>query len=476
MRRPMDGEKRREYVFSYLKREPGFYRRVAALATPIVLQNLITSALGMADTFMVGMLGETPMAAVTLANIPLFVLQLFIFGVQSGSTVLTGQYWGKQDMQAINRVMGVALWLALLVSSAFAAVLVLWPVEFLGLFGNQRELVELAAQYGSIAGLSYVLNAATMMYVAAYRSMERPQLGLYILVGSMTVNTFLNWVFIFGNLGAPAMGVRGAALATLVARLLEVAVVVVHMVTTRFFRVRWDLLLRPGREMVRRFLRYGGLVVCNETLWGLGTALFPTIMGHMAGSTEILAAYTITNNVERICMVVSFGLSSTAAIIIGREIGAGRQERVREVGLALNTLAVLCGGALGLLLWLFVRFVAPVWVFPLFQLSPEAERIAAMMITVMALYMPLKDFNSVNIVGVLRGGGDVKAATLIDLAPLWLCAIPYAALCGLVLRTSVLWVYLAFPLEQVVKCVWGGWRLRAGKWVRDLTGPEMAAA
>ena len=458
-------------MFSYMRREPGFYRQVLVLAAPIVLQNLITSTLAMADTFMVGMLGELPMAAVTLANIPLFVVQLFIFGVQSGSTVLASQYWGKQDMDAINRVMGVAMWLVLLVSATFAAVLLVRPEEFLSLFGNQRDVIELAARYGRIAGLSYVFDALVMIYVAAYRSMERPQLGMYILAVSMVANTFLNWVLIFGKLGAPALGVEGAALATLTARVLELVIMAVHMVRSRFFRVRPDLLLRPGADMVRRFLRYGGMVVCNETMWGLGTSMFPTIMGHMAGSTEILAAYTIAGNVEKICMVAAFGIGATASIIIGREIGAGRQDQLYGTGLALDTLAVLGGATLGTLLLLFVTFLAPVWVFPLFKLSPGAESVATMMITTMALYMPLKDFNSVNIVGVLRGGGDVKVSTLIDIGPLWLCAIPFAAFCGLVLKTPVFWVYMAFPLEQVVKGFIGVWRLRSGKWVRDLTRP-----
>lgn len=456
-------------MFAFMRQKPGFYRQVVLLALPIVLQNLITSALGMADTFMVGMLGEAPMAAVTLANIPLFVVQLFIFGVQSGSSVLISQYWGKQEMESINRVLGVALWVVLAVSALFAGVLLVCPVEFLSLFGNEPEVIALAAQYGSIAGFSYVCNAFTMMYVAAYRSMERPQLGLYILVASMAANTFLNWVFIFGKLGAPAMGVRGAAIATLTARLLEIAIVVIHMMKNRFFRVHLHLLLRPGVDMTRRFLKYGGLVVCNETMWGLGTSVFPTIMGHMAGSTEILAAYTIAGNMEKITMVVSFGLASTASIIIGREIGAGRPDKVLDVGKALNTLAVAGGAVLGALLLLFVRFAAPAWVYPLFKLSPGAASVASMMMTLMALAMPVKDFNSVNITGVLRGGGDVKAATLIDIGPLWGVAIPYAALCGLALKTSVFWVYLAFPLEQTVKFFVGIRRLRSGRWVRDLT-------
>ena len=456
-------------MFSYMKRGPGFYREVAALAAPIVLQNLITSTLGMADTFMVGMLGETPMAAVTLANIPLFVVQLFIFGVQSGSSVLISQYWGRQDRQAINRVMGVAMWTAGSVSFLFALVLQLWPVEFLSLFGNQREVVELAAQYGRIAGWSYACSALTMMYVAAYRSMERPQLGLYILVSSMLVNTCLNWVFIFGNLGAPKMGVAGAALATLIARILELVIVTSHMILTRFFRVQPAFLLRPGKEMALRFARYGSPVVCNETMWGLGTSVFPTIMGHMEGSTEILAAYTVAGNMDKICMVVSFGLGATAAIIIGREIGAGRSHVVQEVGMALNTLAAMCGIVIGAGLILFAQVIAPAVVYPLFQMSARAGAIASMMMTVQGVIRPLRDFNSVTIVGVLRGGGDVKMATVIDISPLWLAAIPAAAVCGLVLRLDILWVYLAMTLENFVKCALGLYRLRSGKWIRDLT-------
>ena len=456
-------------MFAYLRRGPGFYRRVAALAAPMILQNLITSTLAMADTFMVGMLGEAPMAGVTLANIPIFVVQLFFFGVQSGSTVLISQYWGKGDREAINRVIGVALWAVNLVSVAFALVLLLFPVPFLGLFGNEPEVVALAAEYGRLIGLSYVFNGMTLVYLAAWRSMERPRLGMYILAASMGINTFLNWVLIFGKLGAPARGVTGAALATLIARLAEFSIVLVHIVRTRAFRFDFRLFLRPGRQMARKFVACSGPVVCNETLWGLGTSIFPTIMGHMAGSTEILAAYTIAGNVEKLCLVFAIGISGTASILIGREIGAGRSHQVYEVGLALNTLAALAGGGLGALLLLFTHLAAPVWFFPLFHLSPRACAIATMMMTVQGLLMPVRDFNHCTIVGVLRGGGDVQAASLIDLGPLWLVAIPLAALAGVVLRLDILWVYLAMSGESLVKSFIGMWRLRSGKWIHDLT-------
>lgn len=456
-------------MFSYMKQEPGFYRKVCALAAPIVLQNLITSCLGIADTFMVGLLGQLPMAAVTLANIPLFVVQLFIFGVMSGSTVLISQYWGKQDMPSINRVMGVGVWLAGAVSFLVAAILLVAPRAFLSLFGNDPLVVDLAVQYGRIAGASYFLDSFAMIYVASYRAMERPALGMYILILSMTCNTFLNWVLIFGKLGAPALGVEGAALATLISRALELTIVLLHLRFNRFFRVKLRLLLQPGVEMTRRFFRYGSSVVCDETLWGLGTSMLPTILGHMAGSQDILAAYTIVNNLERLCQVAAIGIASTAAILIGREIGAGRKHLVYRIGLALNTLSVMAGLVIGIALLAAVWLLFPGYVFPLFSLSPTAVTACMAMLTILALMLPLRDFNTANIVGVLRGGGDVRTAMLIDLGPLWVVAIPAAAVIGLVLRMNVLWVYLSMVLEQFVKFGFGVWRLRSRKWARDLT-------
>jgi len=457
-----------------MKREPGFYRQVAALAAPIVAQNFITSALGMADTFMVGMLGEIPMAGLTLANIPIFVVQLFFFGVQSGSTVLISQFWGRRDTDAINRVIGVCWYVVGAVSLAFAAILLLAAEPFMGLFGNDPEVVAVAARYARIVGPSYIFNGLTLVYVGAHRSMENPKLGLYVFSASMCTNTFLNWVLIFGNLGVQPFGVEGAAIATLISRVLEFLIMVFHIAFGKTFRLKASLLLRPGMGTVRKAVKYASPVVLNETLWGLGNGLYATIMGHMEGSAEILAAYTIAGNVDKLCQVVVFGIAGTAAVIIGREIGAGRTKTVYAVGLALDTLAVLSGVVIGGGLLLLTHLWMPGTLFPLFRLSQGAADTARMMLTMLALMMPLRDFNSANIVGILRGGGDVRAATLIDLSPLWLVAIPSAALAGLVLQWGIFWVYVALSLEQVVKCVFGVLRLRSGKWINDVTVGETA--
>ena len=456
-------------MLKLFRREPGFYGRLLALALPILFQNLITNSLGLVDTFMVGTMGQGPLAGVTLANIPVFVVQLMMFGIQSGSSVLISQYRGKGDLQSINRVMGIGMYAAGAIGLAFALVMGFLPERFMGLFGNDPAVVATAARYARIVGWSYFFDSFVQVYIGVHRAMGDPNRGLIILGVSMASNTFLNWVFIFGNLGAPQLAERGAALATLLARVLSCAISIVWTARDRRFPLRFTLLFRPGREMVRRFIHFATPVMCNETFWGLGTSLFPTIMGHMEGSGDILAAYAIAGNITNLCTVGVFAISGTAAILIGQEIGSGRADKVYSLGALLNVLAFLFGlGAGAVFLGVLYYVVAP-FLYPLFKLSAQAQEICTMMLTIMFCMMPLRSFECTNIVGVLRGGGDVRMATLIDLTPLWAVALPLAVLSGLVFQLGILWVYLSMMSENVVKTVLGTKRFLSGRWINDVT-------
>lgn len=456
-------------MFSIFKREQGFYRKLIALALPIIIQNLITNSLGLVDTFMVGVLGEGPLAGVTLANVPIFVAQLAMFGVQSGSSVLISQYHGKGDRDAINRVMGLGFYVAGGITLLFALVITLVPNWFMGLFGNDAEVVAIAVEYGRIAVWSYFFDSFVQVYIGAHRSMGDPKRGMYILVVSMAVNTFLNWVLIFGKLGAPMMGVAGAALATLLARVVSFLIMLVWIVRDKKFRLRFILCLRPGGEMARRFIRVATPVLCNETLWSLGSSMFPTIMGHMEGSKEILAAYAIAGNISNLCFVGVMAIAATSAILIGQEIGSGRTDKVYDLGALLSALSFLFGLVIGLVFYALLHLLVAPFLYPLFELSGSAGSICTMMLTVVFLTMSLRSFCTTNIVGVLRGGGDVKMATLIDILPLWLIAVPATALCGLVFKWGILAVYLAMNLENIFKAIVGFLRFRSGVWINDVT-------
>jgi Na+-driven multidrug efflux pump len=344
-----------------------------------------------------------------------------------------------------------------------------FPERLMSLFTNDAELVAISAVYIRIVGIAYIFNSFTSIYIAAQRGMENTKIGLIIFGISMGLNTFMNWVLIFGNLGAPALGVEGAAISTLIAFSTGFVITLGHAFFSRRFALKAKLIFRPGREMFGKYIKIATPVVMNETLWGLGMAMYPTIMGHMENSKEILAALTIFMNIDRLCSVATFATGVTTAIVIGKEIGGGDKDRSYGTGAALSTVSLLLGAGVGVLgLIATFTLIAP-YVYPLFGLSVLAGAIATMMQTINFILMPLQAYNSTMIVGVLRGGGDVRAAALIDLLPLWLFAVPAAALTGLVLQLDIFWVFITISVEGVIKAAAGFWRFRSRRWINDIT-------
>lgn len=453
-----------------LRREPGFYKRLWTLAAPMILQNIITTSLGFADIFMVGLLGNAEMAAVTAANVPVFIIQVVIFGFQSGMAVLVSQYWGRGDTDSINRCLGVALYAVTGFSTLLALITFFFPARVLSLITPNQELVDLAARYIQIVGFSYIFNGISSIYAGIQRSTEYPAFGMLLFGASMCVNTFLNFVLIFGRFGAPAMGVTGAAAATLISRIVEFVIAAAFALNSKRLPLRWSCILRPGRAIVRSFLTYSTPVVCNEAMWSIGTSMLTVIMGHMANSQDMLAAYALIGNIDKLSTVVCFGLAGSAAVIVGKEIGQGHsRERVYEVSWTLLLVSMLVGGAvMALLLALLPAFFRPV-LFPLFQLAPGAAETATYLAIVYAVFMPMRAFDITNITGVLRAGGDAKAASLIDIGPLWLAAIPLMALTGLVLHAPTWVVCIAMQAENMLKCPIGLVRFRSRKWINDIT-------
>ncbi len=457
-------------MLSSLRQEPGFYRRLWKLTLPIVLQNLITPSLGFADTFMVGLLGNAEMAAVTAANVPIFITQCMIFGFQSGMAVLVSQYWGKSDTDNISRCTGVALYAVTAVSTLVALTTFFFPTQVLRLITPNEDLVALGTSYIQIVGFSYIFNGISSIYAGVQRSTEYPAFGTILFAVSMCVNTFLNYVLIFGRLGAPAMGVTGAAVATLTSRVVEFIIAVVFALVNKRLPLHWGCLFRPNRGIFRSFIKYSTPVICNETMWSLGTSMLTVIMGHMANSQDMLAAYSLVGNVDKLSTVVCFGVAASAAVIVGKEIGMGRsKERVYSVGWTLLLASMLIGaGVMAVLLILLPTFFRPV-LYPLFKLTPGATEAATCMAIYYALFLPMRAFDITNITGVLRAGGDAKVASVIDLSPLWLGSIPLMALTGLVFQAPIPVVCLAMQVENICKCPLGLIRFRSRRWINDVT-------
>ncbi len=449
--------------------KPQFYKTMLHLAVPILLQNLVTQCVSLSDTFMVGMMGEQELAAVSLANTPFFVVLLMIFGMQSGGSVLASQYWGKGDKAAISRILGITIYVAFAAGLAIALAAAIAPEAIMSLITNNEELAAIAVRYMRIVGWSYLFNAVSSMFVGIHRSVGNAKFGLILYSISMVLNTFLNWVLIFGKLGAPAMGVEGAALATLIARIVELVIAVIYAARSSVFKPSLRLMLRPGAAMAKDFVRYATPVVLNETLWGLGTSLYQIIMGHMDGSTPILAAYTIAGNVEKVCTTATFAIASAATIMVGNQMGAGDREGAFHTGRTLNLLSVGLSAATSLVLACLIQTVIAPWIYPLFDLSAQAQSICTTMLVILCFALPFKAFNTTNVVGVIRGGGDVRTAMYIDVGFLYGLSVPAAALSGLVFQWGIAAVYGCTLLEEVCKSFVGLWRFRSKRWMTDLT-------
>lgn len=453
----------------YLKQEPGFYRGVVTLMLPMILQNFVTNFMALADNFMVSGLSQVALSAVTVANTPFFILMLVCFGIQSGASVLVAQYHGKGDLEAISRVLGVGLCISMGVTACTALVSFFFAMPIMRLLTNNAALWDLGASYVRIVGFSYFFNSISGFYLSVQRSCENSTIGAAILSASGLLNIFLNWLLIFGSLGAPRLGVPGAALGTLISRAMEAAAVAVYIRLDRRLPLFSALILHPGRVIRRDFMRFSLPVVLNELLWSTGMSLYTVIIGHMPNNTPLLAAQTIAANLDRLLTVALLACSGAAAVVIGRELGRGRQDQAYGKAVALNYIAAAVGiASTGLVL--LTRFhLAERFLFPFMRLEPAAVDTALYMLTVIACIIPIRALTLTNLVGILRGGGDVRFTTIVDTAFLYGLSIPATAVAALILGQDIRVVYPLMYLDELAKIIICLRRTKSRKWINNVT-------
>ena len=462
-------------MVQHISRDKLFYARVFSLSAPMIILNLVNSSKPLLDTFMVGSLGEEYLSGMTLAIILFFAVEVIVFGLLSGSAVLISQYHGKGDNATINHVIGICLKMSIAVSTLVALALTFFPAQVYSLTSNDTDLIAIAAEYGRIAAFSLVLNAISMTYISAQRSMGNPRLGMIILSISVSTHLFLNWVLIFGNLGMPALGVKGAALAMLISRIIEFTITVGYALRTSTFKLQLQALIHPGKVIFKDFMRYAMPVVAGESLWGIGYSMYAIIFGHMENAVAGVAAYTIILNIERTLSSVYYALGAATGILVGREMGAGRRDDALNAGVTLLALTGVFGVFAGLLVLALSHTVILPFIFPLFRASQLTHEAGASLLLIMSLYLPFRAFNFSVIVGALRGGGDVRASMFIETATMYLIALPLTALMGLVFHTSMSIVYLMICMEEFTKFALGIWRISRKKWLRNVTQTNLSA-
>ncbi|HEX2937640.1 MAG TPA: MATE family efflux transporter [Ruminiclostridium sp.] len=448
---------------TYIVQEKQFYKQLITITVPIALQNLISFGLNMVDTIMLGSLGEAQISASSIANQPYFIFTVFMFGLASGASVLTAQYWGKGDTSAISRILTIAIKASVLCSLFFGIAVLIFSDNVIGIYTKDREVIVLGSQFLHIIGFSYILSAISTTYLYILRSVENVRIPLLINFISFTVNVVLNWILIFGKFGFPAMGIKGSAAATLTARATELIFTLIFAFKfDKRLRVKVTDFLKMDKMLLRDFLHYSLPVVVNETLWALGISMQSVVIGHI--SSEAVAANSIAGVIQRLSTVLIFGLANFAAIAVGKQIGAGNVQKAKKYASTLLVLSVV----LGIVSSAFILLVRVPFL-SIYNVSGVTKRYALEIMAVYAFSTLFMCFNSTNIIGVLRGGGDTRFAMYTDLMTLWLISLPLGFAAGLIFKFPLPIVFLMLTIDEPFKLLVGLPRFKSDKWIKNVT-------
>ncbi len=442
-----------------------FYAVMLKVALPIAAQSLVFSALNAVDVLLIGQLGETSVASVALANQFTFLLQLFLFGIASGMGIFTAQFWGKGDVPSLRRAFSLGLGLALAGSLVFTIVGLTMPASVLRLYTSDPTVIALGAPFLRIVALTYVVNSLTVLFAMTLRTTRHVKLPMAVSIAALTLKTALAYVLIFGHFGFPELGILGAAVATVVARVVECGV----LLTLTY---RWDLppALRPAdlhgyeRPFLARFATTTLPVVLNEVIWSLGVSIYTGIYARIG--VDSVAAVNIASTIEGIAIVPFMGLGNACAIILGNALGAQDTATARDYARKFLALAMVGALAVGVLIFGASRVILDAY-----NISAASAGYARGVMTVMAAALWIKASNMVIIVGILRSGGDTRFGLLVDAGPMWLLGIPLALLAAFVLQFPVYLVFLMVILgDETVKLLLGLYRFRSQRWVNVVVG------
>ena len=443
-------------------RDKTFMRTMLALAIPVAFQQFITASLNMVDVLMVGQLGEASIAALGLANQVFFLLILFLFGVTSGMAIFTAQYWGQGDEESIRKVLGISLTVALGVGLLFTLAATLIPETIMRFYTEDVEVIELGSSYLRIVGFSYMFMAVTTSYFAVLRSITLVRLTVVVSVIAIILKTGLGYLLIFGIGGLPALGVRGAAIATTFGWIFQ-CILIVFLV----YRLKTPLAANPitffqfDRPFLGKVLKTAMPAAANEVFWSVGITIYNAVYARIG--TDAIAAIQINATIEEIAYVLFIGLGNACAVMIGNKIGEGGKDVAFEYGrrfLLLNVFVALLSGVVVL----FVRDP----VIGLYEISASAANSARTLMLIFSLTAWVRAINFILFVGVLRAGGDTRFAMFMELFSIWVIGVPMALIGGFVLKLPVYWVYTMVFLEEIVKVFIITRRYLSRKWIHDL--------
>lgn len=443
-----------------------FWKKVAIIGVPVALQNLINTFVNVIDTFMIGSLGEEYVSSIGLANKVFFVVNLLVFGIVSGCSVLLSQYYGKRDDENLNKTFGFMMAMSIGGSLIFFLLSMLIPQGLMRIFTDSETLIEIGSSYLRIVCVSYVFTAVSIGFSGLFRSVNRTRAPMVFTFISVFVNVIFNYGFIYGKLGLPALAANGAAIATVIARFVEFSCMIIYLI---FFKKNINLsivnMLQIDKKTVKKTLHFAIPVIINEFGWGLGTTMYSVIYGHMGDN--VVAAMTISSALQELVYALLFGVSTACAVIVGNLLGANQLEEAEKSAKKLLIVGIGLSAILGVVLFLLINPYLLIY-----KTSDNVNLYIREVCIAYAIIMPFQTFNLINIVGILRSGGDTIVCMLIELICLWGYGIPMGCLAAFGLKLEILWVFVFLQSEQLVKAAVGFIRYRQKKWVKNIVNFE----
>jgi len=439
-----------------------YYSRLLRFALPIALQQLIFSGLNLVASVMVGQLGDTAVAAVGLAGQIFFLLNLLVFGIGSGAAMFTAQLWGRRDIPNIRRVLGLSLTLSMIGAVFFLVIAEFFPAAVLSIYSRDPAVIALGSSYLRIFGFSFLFFSVTATFSLVLRSIGEVRLPVSVTIGALLLNIILSYVFIFGKLGLPALGVNGAAYAILISRSLECFALIT---LTYYLKLppagKLSELLSYDMAFARIVLRPVLPVAINEILWSLGITAYQVIYARTG--TEQLAAMNISIAIVDLAVVAFIGLGNATSILVGNFIGSRDETQAQVYAGRSLALSGIGGMVIGVLIFLLSPFILS-----LYKVSPETIGYAQKILVISCSFLWLRMMNLVIFIGILRAGGDTRFGLVLDGFIIWLVGVPLTAFGAFVLHLPIYLVYLLTMSEELVKWSLGIWRYFSKKWIHNL--------
>ena len=450
-----------KFLFSDKK----FLSTMLKLAIPIILQNLVFSSLNLVDGVMIGQLGESAVAAVGVANQVFFLVSLLFFGIGSGSAIFAAQYWGQKDTERIQSVLGLSLLMSISGALIFSLVAILFPVQVISIYSKDPAVISQGSTYLQIVAFSYVITAITNNFGFILRSTENVKLPLLTSLVALSLNTVMNYGLVLGNFGLPSLGVKGAAIATIISRLIEVIFLLVLIYRKKLpVAAKLRSLLNFKILPIIKFFNTTLPVIATEIVWSFGITTYNVVYARIG--TESIAAVNIAGTLDKIIFVVFIGLGHACAIMIGNQIGAEQNELATSYAKK-----YLVFGAIGAAIFGLIMYIFAIPMLSFYKVSDVTINYTTKLIRLMALTLPVRSLNLILLIGVLRSGGDTRAAFFIDAGSVWVIGVPMALIGAFVLDLPINLVYLMVLAEEVIKLILGLYRFYSQRWINYLVAP-----